>query len=146
MTEENEAGGKSHMPELLERAKGYLDECRTSVFTEAERATLLCAASKLLSLWGVTRSQECQLLGAYIGELDSLRPEMLGPQECTTLAHLVAIHDHLRSIFPPSEEMLAYRWISMPNAAFDGESALEFMCREGPAGVASVRSYLDSFQ
>jgi hypothetical protein len=58
------------------------------------------------------------------------------------LGDLMGIHKALRHLFTEPER--GYAWVSKPNAAFGGRSALDRMLAGAPADITAVRNYLDA--
>jgi hypothetical protein len=58
------------------------------------------------------------------------------------LGDLMGIHKALRYMFTEPER--GYAWMSKPNEAFGGGSALDRMLGGAPSDIAAVRSYLDA--
>ena len=55
---------------------------------------------------------------------------------------LLSIHKSLRLLFPRNRN-LAYRWIQQPNRAFEGQTPIEVIERNGMQGMYMVLRYLD---
>jgi hypothetical protein len=122
------------------------EEPTTGRITEAEAAAMLRAAFNLFKLWQVSDGQAKILLGDPSsstfyrwkrGEIGSIPRDTVW-----RLGDLMGIHKALRYVFVEPER--AYTWISKPNAAFGGRSALDRMLGGAPTDIATVRSYLDS--
>ncbi len=122
------------------------DDPTTSRITEAEAAAMLRAAFNLFKLWQVNDGQAKILLGEPSastfyrwkrGEIGSIPRDTVW-----RLGDLMGIHKALRYMFVEPER--AYAWISKPNAAFGGRSALDRMLGGAPTDIAAVRSYLDA--
>ncbi|WP_255014487.1 MbcA/ParS/Xre antitoxin family protein [Roseovarius sp. M141] len=58
------------------------------------------------------------------------------------MAILMGIHKGLRYLF--SDPARGYAWIRKPNAAFNGQSALDVMMRGEITDLIDLRSYLDA--
>lgn len=114
--------------------------------TAAEASAMLRAVFKLFDLWGVSDSQARVLLGEPSqstlyrwkrGEIGAI------PRDTVyRLGDLMGIHKGLRYMF--ADPKRGYAWISKPNEAFGGRSALERMLAGAPTDVAAVRAYLDA--
>ncbi len=122
------------------------DEPTTVRITEAEAAAMLRATFNLFKLWQVNDSQAKILLGEPSsstfyrwkrGEIGSIPRDTIW-----RLGDLMGIHKALRYMFVDPGR--AYAWISKPNAAFGGRSALDRMLGGAPTDIAAVRNYLDS--
>jgi hypothetical protein len=121
-------------------------EPTTGEITQAEVAAMLRAAFNLFRLWGVNDTQARVLLGQPSpstfyrwkrGEIGSV------PHDTAwRLGDLMGIHKALRYIF--MEPSRAHEWVSKPNEAFGGGSALARMLAGAPSDITAVRSYLDA--
>ena len=118
----------------------------TGRITDAEAAAMLRAAFNLFKLWQVNDGQAKILLGEPSsstfyrwkrGEIGTIPRDTVW-----RLGDLMGIHKALRYMFVEPER--AYAWISKPNAAFGGRTALDRMLGGAPTDIAAVRSYLDS--
>jgi len=118
----------------------------TGRITEAEAAAMLRAAFNLFKLWQINDGQAKILLGEPSsstfyrwkrGEIGTIPRDTVW-----RLGDLMGIHKALRYMFVEPER--AYAWISKPNAAFGGRTALDRMLGGAPTDIAAVRSYLDS--
>jgi hypothetical protein len=58
------------------------------------------------------------------------------------LGDLMGIHKALRYMF--TEPARGYAWVSKPNAALGGRSALDRMLGGAPSDISAVRAYLDA--
>jgi hypothetical protein len=114
--------------------------------TEVEAAAMLRAVFNLFRLWGSTDAQARILLGEPSpstfyrwkrGEIGAIPHDTV-----CRLADLMGIHKALRYLF--TEPKRGYAWISKPNEAFGGRSALDRMLGGAPSDVTSVRAYLDA--
>jgi hypothetical protein len=114
--------------------------------TAAEAAAMLRAVFKLFELWAVSDSQAKVLLGEPSvstfyrwkrGEIGAI------PRDTVyRLGDLMGIHKGLRYMFADANR--GYAWISKPNDAFGGRSALDRMLAGAPSDIAAVRAYLDA--
>jgi hypothetical protein len=118
----------------------------TGRITEAEAAAMLRAAFNLFKLWQVNDGQAKILLGEPSsstfyrwkrGEIGTIPRDTIW-----RLGDLMGIHKALRYMFLEPER--AYAWISKPNAAFGGRTALDRMLGGAPTDIAAVRNYLDA--
>ena len=116
------------------------------VITDEEAAALARTTVNLFRAWGLTDGEARVLLGdmaqrtwarwkdGSIGRIDrDLRARM---------AILMGIHKGLRYLF--SDPARGYDWIRKPNAAFNGQSALDIMMRGEITDLIDLRSYLDA--
>ena len=107
---------------------------------------MMRAAFNLFRRWGVNDTQARVLLGQpsratfyrwKAGEIGTVPHDTV-----CRLGDLMGIHKALRYMF--AEPARGYAWISKPNAAFAGASALDRMLGGAPGDVAAVRDYLDA--
>lgn len=131
------------MPQVLRTAP---DEPATGEITQAEAAAILRAAFNLFRLWGVSDAQARVLLGRPSpstfyrwkrGDIGAIPHDTVW-----RLGDLMGIHKALRFMFMEPER--AYAWVSRPNEAFGGRSALERMLAGAPSDITAVRDYLDA--
>lgn len=114
--------------------------------TETEAAALARATVNLFRHWQLTDSEARRLLGdmaprtwarwkeGSIGRIDrDLRARM---------AILMGVHKGLRYLF--SDPARGYAWVRKPNAAFDGQSALDIMLRGEITDLLDLRGWLDA--
>ncbi|MGZ5889282.1 MAG: MbcA/ParS/Xre antitoxin family protein [Hyphomicrobium sp.] len=121
-------------------------EPSTSEVTQAEAAAMIRTVFNLFRLWKVTDAQARVLLGQPSpstfyrwkrGEIGSMPADTIW-----RLGDLMGIHKALRHLFTEPER--GYAWVSRPNAAFGGKSALERMLAGAPSDLTAVRNYLDA--
>jgi hypothetical protein len=131
------------MPQVLQTA---ISEPSTGRITEAEAAAMLRAVFNLFKRWGVSDAQAKCLLGEPSqstfyrwkrGEIGTVPRDTVW-----RLGDLMGIHKALRYMFTEPER--GYAWMSKPNEAFGGGSALDRMLGGAPSDIAAVRSYLDA--
>lgn len=116
------------------------------VITDEEAAALARATVNLFRAWDLSDAEARTLLGDMaprtwarwkvgdIGRIDrDLRARM---------SILMGIHKALRYLF--TEPARGYAWIRKPNAAFEGQSALDVMMRGEITDLIDLRSYLDA--
>jgi len=118
----------------------------TAVVTQAEAAAMLRAAFNLFRLWQIGDGQARVLLGQPSpstfyrwkrGEIGTVPSDTIW-----RLGDLMGIHKALRHLFTDPER--GYAWVSKPNEAFGGRSALERMLAGAPSDLTAVRAYLDA--
>jgi hypothetical protein len=114
--------------------------------TQDEAAAMMRAVFTLFGLWQVTDTQGRILLGqpspstyyrwkrGVIGAIPS--------DTVWRLADLMGIHKALRHLF--TDPARGYAWVSRPNEAFGGQSALTRMTAGAPSDLTTVRAYLDA--
>lgn len=118
----------------------------TAEVTQAEAAAMMRAVFNLFRLWGVNDRQARVLLGEP-GESTFYRwkrGEIRAVPRDTVwrLGDLMGIHKSLRYMF--ADPARAYAWVSKPNEAFAGRSALDRMLAGAPSDITAVRAYLDA--
>jgi len=122
------------------------EEPSTGKVTQGEAAAMMRAVFGLFSRWKVTDAQARTLLGQPSastfyrwkrGEIGTIPHDTV-----CRLGDLMGIHKALRHMFVDPER--GYGWVSKPNEAFGGRSALERMLGGAPSDISSVRSYLDA--
>ncbi len=109
-------------------------------------AVALRAFFRLVELWGVTMEQARVLLGrpsrATLYNWKAGRARSLPHDTLRRISYLLGIYKALQILY--QEPVLADAWISRPNAAFGGQSALERMLAGDVADLAAVRAHLDA--
>lgn len=102
----------------------------------------------LFEHWKLTTAEQSTLLGLSPDSRSAVSRYKKGeplPDQTDLLGrvgHLLAIHRSLHVLFPYNRN-LVYQWVRLPNARFDGRSALDVMCNDGFLGIVAVRRYLD---
>jgi Protein of unknown function (DUF2384) len=123
-----------------------VDEPATGAVTQAEAAAMIRAVFNLFRHWQVSDTQARVLLGQPSpstfyrwkrGEIGAVPPDTVW-----RLGDLMGIHKALRHLFTEAER--GYAWVSRPNAAFGGKSALDRMLAGAPSDLTAVRAYLDA--
>src|SRR5579859_3472164 len=131
------------MPQVLQ---AEISEPSTGRVTEAEAAAMLRAVFNLFKRWGVSDAQAKRLLGEPSqstfyrwkrGEIGAVPRDTVW-----RLGDLMGVHKALRYMFTEPER--GYAWMSKPNEAFGGGSALDRMLGGAPSDISAVRSYLDA--
>jgi hypothetical protein len=106
----------------------------------------LRAFFRLAELWGLTMEQARLLLGRpsratlynwKAGRVRSVPYDML-----RRISYLLGIYKALQILY--HDPQMADAWISRPNAAFGGQSALERMLAGDLTDLAAVRAHLDA--
>lgn len=114
--------------------------------TQAEAAAMMRAVFNLFRLWNVNDAQARVLLGQPSpstfyrwkrGEIGTVPHDTIW-----RLGDLMGIHKALRYMFTKPER--GYAWVSKPNEAFNGKSALDRMLAGAPGDLTAVRNYLDA--
>lgn len=118
----------------------------SAAVTDAEAAAMLRAAFNLFRLWGADDRQARVLLGGPSpSTFYRWKRGVIGglPRDTVwRLGDLMGIHKALRHLFV--EPQRVYEWVSRPNQAFGGRSALERMLAGAPSDITAVRNYLDA--
>jgi len=103
---------------------------------------------KLFDLWGLNEQQRLALLGFSENNVNVFYDYQLGFPIPDSLeiaereAHLLAIHEYLRILFP-EQQKLACQWMSQQNKSFDGPP-IAFVALKGLSGLIDIRSYLSN--
>lgn len=103
------------------------------------------AALTLFRLWGVTDEQAATLLDMprrSFARWKAEGPGRMGRDGKARLSNLMGIHKALRIIF--RDPARGYAWITAPNDAFAGRSALQVMLGGELTDLMRVRRYLDA--
>ena len=110
------------------------------LLTPAEIAAVARAAAGIMRQWRMPEQRAAKLAGvADLNDLGISERE-LSHETKSRLVALFSVHSLLRTIF--SEPERAHQWISRPNDAFDGRSALDVMEARGLQGIEAVSAYL----
>ena len=116
------------------------------VITDNEGHAMARAAVNLFARWNLDDRQACILLGdlqpSTYARWQQSDVGTLSRDLKARLAHLMAIHGALRTIFRDPER--GYAWVRKPNAAFEGHSALDVMVQGELCDLMRVRAYLDA--
>jgi uncharacterized protein (DUF2384 family) len=113
--------------------------------SEHEAAALFNAALNLFRRWGVNDEQGSVILDLPRRTFARWKAGQIGRisrDGQARLSILMGIHKALRTIF--RESTRAYAWVKTPNAAFQGDSALEVMLGGEMADLMRVRRYVDA--
>jgi hypothetical protein len=106
----------------------------------------LRAFFRLAELWGLTIEQARLLLGrpsrATLYNWKAGRVRSLPYDTLRRISYLLGIYKALQILY--RDPQLADAWISRPNAAFCGQSALERMLAGDLTDLAAVRAHLDA--
>jgi hypothetical protein len=95
----------------------------------------------LFDHWRLNGSDRAALL--YHSEQQQTVDEAVASNESAErIGHLLAIHAHLRTLFPQNPE-LAYAWMSTGNKSFDGLTPVAVVRDQGLEGLRAVRGYLE---
>jgi Protein of unknown function (DUF2384) len=106
----------------------------------------LRAFFRLAELWGLTMEQARLLLGrpsrATLYNWKAGRVRSVSYDTLRRISYLLGIYKALQILY--RDPQLADAWISRPNAAFGGQSALERMLAGDLTDLAAVRAHLDA--
>ena len=101
---------------------------------------------RLAGLWGLTMEQARLLLGqpsrATLYNWKAGRVRSVPYDTLRRISYLLGIYKALQILY--RDPQLADAWISRPNAAFGGQSALERMLAGDLTDLAAVRAHLDA--
>ncbi|MCE7030590.1 antitoxin Xre/MbcA/ParS toxin-binding domain-containing protein [Jiella avicenniae] len=121
-------------------------EPKPAVMGDADAAAAARAVVNLFARWGLSDRDASILLGGIAprswARWKKGEPPKLTRDLCARLSNLLGIHKGLRIVFAEPER--GYGWISRPNAAFGGRSALEVMRGGELTDLMRVRRYLDA--
>jgi Protein of unknown function (DUF2384) len=108
-------------------------------------AVALRAFFRLVELWGLSAEQARLLLGrpsrATLYNWKAGRARSVPYDTLRRISYLLGIYKALQILY--RDPQLADAWISRPNAAFGGQSALERMLAGDLTDLAAVRAHLD---
>lgn len=118
---------------------------RPEPITPDEGAAAFRAVLNLFGKWNVTDEQAATLLDMTprtYARWKAEGPGRISRDGRARLSNILGIHKALRIIF--HEPQRGYHWISSPNAAFGGASALDIMLGGELTDIMRVRRYLDA--
>lgn len=113
--------------------------------TAEEAAAMFRAAVNLFGHWDITDEQAATLLDLSVRTYRRWKAGEAGRMSRdgkARLSNIMGIHKALRIIF--REPQRAYAWITAPNAAFGGQTALDVMLGGELTDLMRVRRYLDA--
>jgi hypothetical protein len=120
--------------------------------SEKERKQQTQMIMQLFMHWQLTAKQQAIALGLSPNTETSIYNYKNGTNALPLyrdlqdrVAHYFAIHQFLRRVYA-ANKVLAYRWISTPNADFNFQSPFAVIQREGYMGLVKIRSYLEIHQ
>lgn len=102
---------------------------------------LLKMVLKLFELWGLSRTDQCILLGISPENSTLLNAIPEGCDFLDRVGWLIGIHKSLRLLYPSNPE-ICYSWINRRNTAFNNLTPLDLMKQEGIIGLIRVAHYL----
>ncbi|HMQ58305.1 MAG TPA: MbcA/ParS/Xre antitoxin family protein [Rhizobiaceae bacterium] len=129
----------------LERVSTLAAPFSPDPITDEEAAAMFRAALNLFRLWRLTDADAALLLDLPLRTFRRWKGGdcgRIGRDGKARLSNLMGIHKALRIIF--AEPQRGYCWISQPNAAFGGKSALDVMRGGELTDIMRVRRYLDA--
>jgi Protein of unknown function (DUF2384) len=118
---------------------------RPEPITDAEAAAMFRAAVNMFAKWDITDEQAATLLDLPVRSYRRWKAGEQGRIDRdgkARLSNLMGIHKALRYFF--REAGRSYDWIKAPNAAFQGNSALDIMLGGELTDLMRVRRYLDA--
>lgn len=127
-------------------AKAAVPSGPVGAVNQEEAAAMMRAVFNLFRLWNVNDTQARVLLGQpSASTFYRWKRGVIGAIPSDTvwrLADLMGIHKALRHLF--ADPARGYAWVSRPNEAFGGQSALTRMTAGAPSDLSAVRAYLDA--
>ena len=103
---------------------------------------------RLFTHWKLSDDEQLSLLGRLPGNiaagLSNGDPDAHGTDHeiVERIGHLLAVHQHLRNLFP-QDPTWAYRWMTSANNAFNGQTPVAVVRDQGVSGLLMLRAYLD---
>jgi Protein of unknown function (DUF2384) len=120
-------------------------EFQPTPISDAEAAAMFRAVVSMFAKWDITDDQSATILDLPVRSYRRWKAGEQGRIDRdgkARLSNLMGIHRALRYMFREPER--SYRWISAPNDAFRGASALEIMLGGELTDLMRVRRYLDA--
>jgi hypothetical protein len=112
------------------------------------RAALAGMITELFKRWQLSTTDQMALLGLS----EKARTTLMRYRNKEPLAdnrdlldrvgNLLAIHRSLRILFPKNND-LVYKWITLPNKAFDDKTPVQVIRENGFLGLLTVKRYLN---
>jgi uncharacterized protein (DUF2384 family) len=131
---------------LLQELRQTPAEIGAPAITDDEARALARTTVNLVKAWGLSDAETTILLGGMSSRTWARWKEgnhgRIDRDLRTRMAHLMGIHKGLRYLF--KEPVRGYAWVRKPNAAFDGQSALDLMLRGEISDLAAIREWLDA--
>jgi uncharacterized protein (DUF2384 family) len=121
---------------------------QTAEKNEPNRSALAKMVTTLLTHWELSTEDSLELLGLMPTSRAALTRYRRGEPLASSrdllerVGNLLAIHQSLRRLFPHNREN-AYRWMTTPNRAFDGQTPTQAAKERGFIGLVMIRGYLD---
>lgn len=116
--------------------------------TEGRKA-LAKMITKLFELWGLSTSQQLNLLGLGPNSRSMLPRYRKGESPVSAnrdvlerIGWLLSIHKSLRLLFPYDKEF-QYAWVHRRNELLDNYKPIEIMIEKGFIGIATIARHLD---
>lgn len=129
----------------LQRIDTAPPEFRPDPITDAEAAAMFRAAVNMFAKWDITDEQASVLIDLPVRSYRRWKTGEQGRIDRdgkARLSNLMGIHKALRHFFREADR--AYKWIKVPNDAFQGRSALDIMLGGELTDLMRVRRYLDA--
>ncbi len=121
----------------------------TSVLQENPEKTAEVALKvffNIMNAWHVEESQQMVLLGqsnlSTYSDWKKGKVSELSDDTLERISYVIGIYKSLKILF--HTESQANAWPHKPNEVFDGESALNFMLKDGVTNLSKVKMYLDT--
>ena len=129
----------------LERIKAGEDGFIPGPISAAEADAMFRAVVALFGRWKLTDEQGAILLDLPLRTYRRWKADRKGRFDRdgkARLSNLMGIHKALRIVFREPER--GYAWVTRPNAAFGGGTALDVMLNGDLTDLMRVRRYLDA--
>lgn len=97
--------------------------------------------SRLFEHWRLNDSDRAALLG-HLEQQPTVNEAVASNESAERIGHLLAIHAHLRTLFPQNLDV-AYGWMSAPNRALGDQTPVSVVREQGLDGLRAVRAYLE---
>ena len=103
--------------------------------------------TQALENWGLETHESLAMLGLGLKDAERLvsyregAPLADDPDVLDRAGHILAIHKHLRVLFP-HDRGSTYCWMKARNRAFDSQTPAEVVSAEGLQGLMRIRGYL----
>lgn len=110
---------------------------------------LVAMVKILFHHWSLSRAEQAILLG--LSEIDAEKllsdqvdqAEIANDDTINRIYCLLGIHARLRALLSPRS--LAYKWMRSPNMAFNDETPIHVIERDGVAGMSHITRYLNFY-
>ena len=120
-------------------------EFEPTPITDEEGRAMFRASLNLFKLWGIADAQAAVLLDLPPRTFARWKSGAIGSMsrdQKARLSNLMGIHKALRLIFREPDRV--HGWVSRPNTAFGGRTAIDVMLGGELSDLMRVRRYLDA--